>query len=98
MFDYAVTSVPGRDGIEIVAGADADAETVRWFPDLKRGMEAGWLMLQEHHARVLTGVRIEVTKIHTHPVDTTARGCEVYGSRFIEQLGLDHAVRASGSA
>ena len=97
MFDYAVAPEPGREGIEVVAGADADAETVRWFPDLKRGMETGWLILQEHDGRLLSGVRVEVTKIHTHPVDTTAQGCEWYGRIFIVQLGPDRAVRQPGS-
>lgn len=97
MFDYAIAPVPGQEGFKVVAGADADEETVRWFPDLKRGMEAGWLILQERYARFLNGVRVEVTKIHTHPVDTTAQGCERYGSMFIEQLGRDRAVREPSS-
>jgi hypothetical protein len=60
-------------------------------------MEAGWLILQEHYARLLSGVRVEVAKIHTHPVDTTAQGCERYGSMFIVQLGRHRAVREPGS-
>src|SRR5687768_889530 len=91
MFDYAAAPVPGLEGIHVAIGAAPDADTVRWFPDLKRGMESGWAALQEHYERLLTGVRIVVTRIHAHPTDTTAQGCERYGRSFIVELGRHRA-------
>ena len=93
MFDYVVTPVPAVDGVEIVVGSAADADTAKWFPDLKRGMEAGWVSLQKHDGHILSGVRVEVTKIHAHPMDTTACGCERYGRIFIIELGRHRAIR-----
>ena len=95
MFDYAVAPAPGQDGIEVVLGADADANTTTWFPALQRGMEAGSRLLRDHYGRLLSAVRVEVRKVHTHPAHTTAQGCERYGSMFIEQLGRRLAVRAT---
>jgi len=96
MFDYIVAPVPACEGIEIVIRADPNADTEQWFPDLKRGMEMGWASLREESGQLLTGVRITVTKIHTHPVDTTARGCERYGWAFIVELVRSRAVQVTG--
>ena len=94
MFDYVVEPAPEHNGILIEPAANANAETVKWMPDLKAGMDEGWLRLQEHSRRLLTGFRVEVTEIHTHPVMTDARACRYYGSYFICWLGEDRAVRA----
>ena len=98
MFDYEAVPAPAQEGIDVVIGADPDADTVRWFSDLKRGMEAGWAALQEHYEQLLAGVRIVVTRIHAHPVATTAQGCEQYGRNFIVDLGRHRAVRATRTA
>ena len=93
MFDYIASADPEVDGIEVLTSATVDSDTAEWFPHIKRGMEEGREQLKKHYGRLLTGVRIEVTKIHTHPIDTTVHGCERYGSEFIVQLGRNHAVR-----
>ena len=41
MFDFAVHPAPNVDGVGVEIAGAADAETVEWFPHLKRGMEAG---------------------------------------------------------
>lgn len=97
MFDYAAIPAPEVEGIHITTSSNADSVTVRWFPDLLRGMEAGWMMLQEHYARLLTGVRVEIRKIYEHQVDTTSIGCEYYGKMFIDYLGRDLARHESSS-
>lgn len=96
MFDYAVEPAPGREGMRVVMAAGADQDTVRWFDDLRRGMETGWAELQRD-GLLLTGVRVVVTKIHAHPIDTTAAGCERYGRAFVMDLARRRTVRGSGS-
>jgi hypothetical protein len=86
LFDYTVTPVPLPDAIEVVAAENADAEALRWFPHLQRGMESGWKDFRERHDRLLMGVRIAVEKVHDQPVNKTASGCERSGRGFILRL------------
>ena len=81
-FDYAVLVAPqiAKLVIELVSGASP--ESVKWFPDLHRGMLRGCEALQKQ-GRELIGIRIEVRDIHVHPIDTTAHACEYYGQSFI---------------
>ena len=92
MFDYAARPDPAVEGIAVAVGGSADPDTADWFPHLKRGMDEGWRTLRDDFGRVLTGVRVVVTKVHTHPVATTARGCEYYGSEFVLEFGRYRAV------
>ncbi len=87
MFDHRTTPDQHVDGVEVSVSAAADADTRAWFLHIRRGMETGEQWLQEHHGRLLTGVRVEITKVHTHAVATTAVGCERYGKEFIYELG-----------
>jgi hypothetical protein len=95
MFDYTARPASGLDTLMVEVAEGADADTARWFPHLKRGMESGWRVLQDHYGRLLVGVRVEVTKVYAHLVDTTPLGCERYGSEFIEGLGRFRAVPAT---
>lgn len=81
MFDFAVRPAPGCDGVEFALAADADSVSAEWFPHLRRGMLRGLATAREH-GRVWAGARVEVRKVHTHPTDTTAVGCERYGFSF----------------
>jgi hypothetical protein len=67
--------------VEIGLAGDADAVSAEWFPHLQQGMLRG-LEAAREHGREWVGVRVEVRKVHTHPTDTTARGCERYGFEF----------------
>jgi hypothetical protein len=82
MFDFAVVPAPGTDGVEVGLAADADAASAEWSPHLRRGMLRG-LEADREQGREWVAVRVEVRKIHAHPVDTTVRGCERYGFTFI---------------
>jgi hypothetical protein len=95
MFDYAIHPSPTQEGIDIILEPAADSGTVNWFPHLRRGMERGWMELQTHHKRFLTGIQVTVEKIHTHPIDTTPAGCEYYGFTFIGDVAEQRAVRCS---
>jgi len=81
MFDFAVLPAPECSAVEVWLAADADPVSAEWFPCLQRGMLRGLATAREH-GREWFGVRIEVRKVHTHPTDTTARGCESYGFSF----------------
>jgi hypothetical protein len=81
MFDYRMRPAPECVGMEIALAVGADAVTAELFPHLSRGMFRG-LTSEIEQGRVWTGVRVEVQKIHTHPIDTTAQGCERYGFSF----------------
>ena len=91
MFDYAVTPAPESEAVEIALANVADLVSVEWFPHLKRGMEQG-LAEAEQRGRRLVGVRITVQKVHEHPTDTTAYGCERYGWSFADDLVWHRAV------
>jgi hypothetical protein len=81
MFDFAVSPAPECSGVEVGLAADADPESVKWFPHLRRGMLRG-LETAREHGREWVRVRVEIRKVHTHPIDTTARGCDRYGFGF----------------
>jgi hypothetical protein len=81
MFDFAVRPAPECGGVEIGLTADADPVSAEWFPHLRQGMLRG-LETAREHGREWAGVRVEVRKVHTHPIDTTTRGCERYGFEF----------------
>lgn len=89
MFDYVVTPDPGVEEMTVAIVVNADAETVIWFPHIERGMQDGCKVLLDQYGRSLSGVRIEVKKVHSHPVDTNAEVCKRYGSQFVVNLGLE---------
>ncbi|WP_020475680.1 hypothetical protein [Zavarzinella formosa] len=94
MFDFTVRPAPGCDGVEFVLASDADPMSAEWFPHLHRGMLCG-LDTARVHGRVWAGARVEVRKVHTHPIDTTARGCEFYGFNFVLDVLPCRGVRLS---
>ena len=82
MFDFEVQPAPECGGVDVQLAADADSLSAEWFPYLRQGMLRGLEKAREH-GREWAGVRVEVRKVHTHPTDTTARGCERYGFSFV---------------
>lgn len=80
MFDFAVLPVPGE--VHIVLSADAEDVSAEWFPHIRQGMLRG-LEAARENGREWIGVRIEIRKIHTHPIATSPRGCERYGFMFV---------------
>jgi hypothetical protein len=82
MFDFTVSPMPKCSGVEVVLSADADSVSAEWFPYLRQGMLRG-LETAREHGREWVAIRVEVRKVHTHPTDTTARGCERYGFNFV---------------
>jgi hypothetical protein len=91
MFDYAVSPTHGNELAAIEITADADNVTQKWFPDIRQGMLRGFAEERER-GREFVGIRIEVRKVHEHPIDTTARGCERYGASFVRDLLSSNAV------
>jgi hypothetical protein len=82
MFEFAVLPAPASSEVEVGLAADADPASAEWFPHLRRGMLRGLAAAREH-GRKWAGARVEVRKVHTHPVDTTAHGCERYAFTFV---------------
>ena len=91
-FDYAVAHVSHLEGIEVVHTKTDDEETREWFPSIKRGVERAFQSLLEQ-GRMITAVRVEISKVYTHPVDTTASGCESYGFRFLHDIVQFHGKK-----
>jgi hypothetical protein len=85
MLDFALLIVPESNPIEFALAVDADPISVEWFPHLRRGFLQG-MEKDREHGREWIGVRVEVQKIHTHPIDTTEIGCERYGYLFVSAL------------
>jgi hypothetical protein len=88
MFDFSVRHAPECGGVELGLAADADAVSAEWFPHLRQGIVRG-LETAREHGREWDGVRVEVRKVHAHPINTTARWCERYGFEF----ALDELLR-----
>lgn len=86
-FDYVLRPDPTVPGIEVQIGDAPDEVTVKWFPDIRRGMEKGRQVLLDHRGRELVGVLITITKIYAHDIATTSWACERYASQFIYGLG-----------
>lgn len=82
MFDYSVTLDPEANAVVVSLNSEADSKSQEWFPHLHRGIMRGCEMSTER-GRELMGIRIEISKIYTHPIDTTADSCEQYGLHFI---------------
>lgn len=81
-FDFVLRPAQECDGVEISLAANADPLSLEWFPHLRLGMLRG-LEAAHDKGREWVGGKVEITKIHTHPTDTTARGCERYGLEFV---------------
>jgi len=92
MFDYAVSPVPECDGVEVCLAAGADEGTAEWFPHIRRGILRGYEAAR-NHGREPVGIRVEIRKVHTHPIDTTAPGCERYGYSFMVDLVQHRCVK-----
>ncbi|WP_165070429.1 hypothetical protein [Paludisphaera rhizosphaerae] len=90
-FDYTSRHDPSVETVKVLIGEIADEETTRWFPDVRQGIALGWQRLHDHYGINLTGVVITIAKVYSHPIDTTSRGCELYGSLFIEGFGRDES-------
>lgn len=82
MFDFAVSPNSSGGAVEVELAADADVDTIKWFPYIQRGMMRGLEGVREDGCE-LVGIRIVVYKIHTHEIDTTEKGCERYGAMFV---------------
>lgn len=95
MFDFAVHPEPGTAGVEVELGAGADAASVEWFPHIRAGMLRG-LQSERERGREWVGIRVEVRRVHTHPLDTTSNGCEYYGFHFVYGELPPHGVRLDG--
>lgn len=92
MFDFVVRPDVSCDRVEVELADSSDAESVEWFPHLRRGMLRA---VDEVLAsgRKWVGVRVVVRKVYTHSVDTTAYGCEQYGHAFVYHKLEDRGVR-----
>jgi hypothetical protein len=90
-FEFAMSPLPECKTIEVSIAADADGKTVEWFPHIQRGMLRECAALRDEGSE-LSGIRVEIRKIHTHAIDTTAACCERYGRDFVLQLLRHHCV------
>lgn len=90
-FDYVIRPAPSDAGVAVEIGDAPDAETLRWFPDVRRGISLGSQRLRDHYGIDLAGLLVTITKVHSHPIDTTPEGCERYGCLFIEGFGQDQS-------
>ena len=82
MFDFAVSPDASLREVDVKLAADADAETVKWFIPLRRGIMRA-VARQREEGREYVGIRIVVSKIHAYDIDTTEKGCERYGAMFV---------------
>lgn len=94
MFDYVISPDSQSGDAEIHLATGADSETIVWFAHLRRGMLAG-LERASIYGQQWVGVRIEVRKVFSHPIDTTAQACEYYGLRFVHEELSRHGLRLS---
>ena len=79
---------PECEGVEIDLTAGADVESVKWFPHVKRAFQKS-IQCEREDGNEWIGIRVVVLRIMTHPVDTTKRACEIYGSWFCSFFKYD---------
>lgn len=84
-FDYSAVPDPAVAGLAVAAAEGVGPAVGRWLPYLARGMQAGWEELRAE-GRLLCGVRVTLTAVRAHPLDTTEAGCERYAGRFVREL------------
>ena len=82
-FDYVLHPDASVRGVEARIADDADSETVRWFPAIRRGIDLGCQWLREHYDTDLVGVVVTITKVISHPIVTTEDACVRFGRKFI---------------
>ncbi len=90
-FDYEMAPDATVNGTVIEIGADPDADTVQWFPDVRRGMEDGLQNVESRLGRRLVQIRVTLVKIYAHLPSTTARGCQMLGRSFTWDLGKHYS-------
>jgi hypothetical protein len=92
-FDFIVNRQLNLTGVEVSTPNDTDEETQTWFPHVKRGILYGIEDLNAHYERRLVQSDIQITHVYSHPVDTTAEGCERYGRLWVIGFGLSDSVQ-----
>lgn len=86
-FDYLMTPDAALSELIVDIGLDSDPETQRWFESVKRGIDNGVRNLREYYDHELTGIRLIIPKIYSHPIATSDAACERYAASFIEGFG-----------
>ncbi len=66
-------------------GQEGDEALDRWFPSVKAGIERG-CERRANSGEPIVGVRIEVTKVSAHPIDTDAKAMECAGRRLLNAI------------
>ena len=84
-FDYLALHAEVVEGVEVIQRAAPDRELQTWFPSIRRGIERAVQALRAE-GRLIVMVHVEITKIYTHDLYTTERGCEYYGDAFFYSL------------
>ena len=84
---------PDLSCVSVAIGQEADSETKKWFPHVERGIVSGIAVLHEHYERLLVQSLIEIPHIYSHPIDTTAAGCERFGRSWAVEFGRSDSVR-----
>jgi hypothetical protein len=95
-FDYTASPAPEVGGVEVDLAGEADPESAKWFPHLRRGMQQKWWMDCEL-GRELVGIRVVVRRVSVHPIATTDCACERYGRFFMDHLSR-RAIRLADRA
>jgi hypothetical protein len=84
-FAFTVSPAPDCDWVEVAAGVGANEEVRRWLPSLAAGIQR-YCRERQAAGVILTGVRIEVHAVRTHPVDTYEQGVERLGFSFMFEV------------
>lgn len=85
-FDYVVNPDAACDAVDVVGGSDGEAVR-RWLPIIRDGVLAAVEELWSRNENV-RGVRIRISAVHVHPVDTTTQVMWRAGSGFLRDVIL----------
>ena len=84
-FSFTVRPAPDCPGVEVVPGADADEQVMRWLPSLAAGVQRYWEERRDIGI-LLRGIRIEINAVRSHPVDTHDAGVQALAHSFMYEV------------
>lgn len=82
-FDYVIEPDERVSGVAVQIEPAPDGSTQRWFADIKTGIDREVQKLADLKHRELVGIRITISKVIAHEIDTTPQGCESAGREFV---------------
>jgi hypothetical protein len=94
-FAFTVSPAGDCDGVVVAGSVGANESVGRWLPSLAAGMKR-YCLERQADGVLLTGIRVEVHAVKTHPVDTSEHGVEFLAASFMHEVERESVEVAEG--